>query len=472
MSKHQEWLSELESLKVKSKGSLSEISDSGELVEKFLDIMNEALVISNSVYGVHGAHSVHGNGGKIIRIGVTTISENGIISPIRIVRKKALSKKMYLDTFFLLPLERTSLGPLLDSMKGDYINDMAEHLRNAITRGRISLSSQICTREGIQSNMRFPYRTHKNRGFIFFSADQKGMFNDLLLEFTQGLIKVFETSLEVCNDLDALILYQEQVIKDKGAVTESPELLGYIQKKLEPDENPFPDNDRIEIFHRCFPWEGHPSGDLLNVWRLDEGKYAILVSDVTGHGKESALITIFLRGFFLKETEDDPSPSVVMDRVHRQLRKYIENNFANAFVYSATTIYGIIDTRAGTFTYCNAGHNPQFHIMASKKGAGHEEMSPTSMPLGMPFDETYDRQILKFEAKCLLAFYTDGITEAMNASSRQFGRDEFLKLLKENREKPVNEIGETVLKSMDEHMDGAPAKDDATLMLLRINEIG
>jgi serine phosphatase RsbU (regulator of sigma subunit) len=466
MSEHQERLNELKALKARSKESLSGITNSEELVDKFLDIMNEALETSNKAYGVsEGA-------GRIIRISVTTINENGVLAPIKVVRKKALSEKMYLDTFFLLPLDRTSLGPLLDSMKGDCINDMEEHLRLAYADGRVSLSSQICLREGIKSNMRFPYRTHKNKGFIFFSGDQKGVFNNLLLEFAQDLIKVFETSLEVCNDLDALILYQEQAIKDKGAVTESLELLSYIQKKLEPDENPFPDSDCIEIFYRCFPWEGHPSGDLLNVWQLNEGKYAVLVSDVTGHGKEAASITIFLRGLFLKETEEDPSPPVVMDRIHRQLKKYIENNFADPFVYSATTIYGIIDCRTGTFTYCNAGHNPQFHIPATEKGGGHDEMNPTSIPLGMPFDETYEQQIIKFEADSILVFYTDGITEALNADSRQFGKDEFLELLKDNSKKPVKEIGETVLKSINEHMEGAPAVDDVTLMILRIKKTG
>jgi sigma-B regulation protein RsbU (phosphoserine phosphatase) len=99
-------------------------------------------------------------------------------------------------------------------------------------------------------------------------------------------------------------------------------------------------------------------------------------------------------------------------------------------------------------------------------------MNPTSIPLGMPFDETYEQQIIKFEADSILVFYTDGITEALNADSRQFGKDEFLELLKDNSKKPVKEIGETVLKSINEHMEGAPAVDDVTLMILRIKKTG
>jgi hypothetical protein len=219
---------ELEGLRSKALENLSNITVTDELVGTFLDIINSALLKTNSE-----AEKAKPEG-RVFRIGVTFIDDKGIVAPIKVVRRNAVKSKMYIDTFFMVPLLETSLGPLLDTMKGDYINDMEEHRNRALLKGRISIMSQVCLRENIHSNMRFPYNTGRTRGFIFFSSDRKGLFNNTILEFIQALIQPFEMALETCTDLETIIVAREEYIKKNGSITTNLEHLQNIQKNLSP----------------------------------------------------------------------------------------------------------------------------------------------------------------------------------------------------------------------------------------------
>ncbi len=454
-----EVLGELEAFKEAAKIEFYGISDTEKLVNSLINIVNRALEISGRVTGK--------SKGRVFRIGVTTLNNQDILAPIRVVRKVALNEKMFLDTFFLMPLQSTSLAPLLESMRGDYINDMEKHMNDELAKGRVSISSQICLKEKIMANMRFPYKTRKNSGFIFFAGNIKGMFNEMILNFTQDLIHTFENVLEVCNDLDALISAQEDSIKEKSPATENYELLRRIQEKLEPDDDEISKNKNLEIFHTCFPWEGHPSGDLLNVWDMGDKK-AVLIADVTGHGKEAATITISLRGLFLRESSLNQSPKNVMEKVHGQLRSFIEKRFHNPDALYATTFYGVYDPAGRTFEYCNAGHIPPYLLKSGKGGKGITELITTNMPLAMPFEKSFNEKSIRLDPGDILVLYTDGVTEMVDDQNEHFGKARLIDCVSEFAEKPVSEAGEKVIYELKKHAGSQPWKDDITLLLVKI----
>ncbi|MEE8483498.1 MAG: PP2C family protein-serine/threonine phosphatase [Nitrospinota bacterium] len=450
---------ELEALKETAKKEFHDISDTEKLVNSLIDVVNRAIEISGHVAGK--------NKGRIFRIGVTTLNNQNILAPILVVRKAALSEKMFLDTFFLMPLQNTSLAPLLESMRGDYINDMERHMNDELAKGRVSISSQISLKEKIKANMRFPYKTGKNSGFIFFSGDTRGMFNETIFDFTQDLIHTFENVLEVCNDLDALIEWQNDSIKEKGPATENYELLRHIQKKLEPDDDEISKSKNMEFFHMCFPWEGHPSGDLLNVWDIN-GKKAVLIADVTGHGKEAATITIFLRGLFLRESHFNESSKRVMEKVHGQLRSFIEKRFHNPDALYATAFYGVYDPAERTFEYCNAGHLPPYLLKAGGNGNGVTGLATKNMPLAMPFEESYNEKSIRLDPGDILVLYTDGVTETADNEYELFGKERLIECVSEFAEKPISETGERVIYKLKKHAGTQPWNDDVTLLLVKI----
>jgi sigma-B regulation protein RsbU (phosphoserine phosphatase) len=67
----------------------------------------------------------------------------------------------------------------------------------------------------------------------------------------------------------------------------------------------------------------------------------------------------------------------------------------------------------------------------------------------------------------LLVLYSDGVTEANNASFDEFGEDRLIEVLKQHRDEPAAAIVEAVTKALTEFAAGAPQADDITLVVAK-----
>jgi phosphoserine phosphatase RsbU/P len=68
----------------------------------------------------------------------------------------------------------------------------------------------------------------------------------------------------------------------------------------------------------------------------------------------------------------------------------------------------------------------------------------------------------------LVAFYTDGITEARRSGGEQFGVERLASLLRECRREPLPAILTSVWDAVDAFRAGEPPGDDVTLLLARV----
>jgi sigma-B regulation protein RsbU (phosphoserine phosphatase) len=69
--------------------------------------------------------------------------------------------------------------------------------------------------------------------------------------------------------------------------------------------------------------------------------------------------------------------------------------------------------------------------------------------------------------KDLLVLFTDGISDARNASDQRLGEERVLELIRENRENDTKVIVDRVFKMLDVHMRKVPSRDDLTLLVAR-----
>lgn len=67
-------------------------------------------------------------------------------------------------------------------------------------------------------------------------------------------------------------------------------------------------------------------------------------------------------------------------------------------------------------------------------------------------------------------FFTDGISEAMNAESDLFGEARLAELVGEHGHLPVEELRERILREIDAFVAGAPQHDDMTMILLKFED--
>jgi serine phosphatase RsbU (regulator of sigma subunit) len=69
--------------------------------------------------------------------------------------------------------------------------------------------------------------------------------------------------------------------------------------------------------------------------------------------------------------------------------------------------------------------------------------------------------------KDLLVLFTDGISDARNASDKRLGEELVLELIRENRDNDTKIIVDRVFKMLDVHMRKVPSRDDLTLLVAR-----
>jgi anti-sigma regulatory factor (Ser/Thr protein kinase) len=145
-------------------------------------------------------------------------------------------------------------------------------------------------------------------------------------------------------------------------------------------------------------------GDFYDAFLLPNGRVALTIGDVTGHGLEAAVIMGEIRqSLRAVGSFEDAAPSQILDRASRLL---IDSG-RSVFV---TAVYGVLDPRTGIFEYATAGHpSPVVY-----DGMGLLRLAGSGLPIGLRDGEDVDFS-LALPAASTIVLYTDGLIE--------FGRD-------------------------------------------------
>ena len=145
-------------------------------------------------------------------------------------------------------------------------------------------------------------------------------------------------------------------------------------------------------------------GDFYDAFALADGRVALTIGDVTGHGLEAAVIMGEIRQSLRAAASfDDTAPSSILDRASRLLI----GSGRSVFV---TAVFGVLDPRTGLFEYATAGHPSPIVY----DGETPQRLASSGLPIGLREDEGVDFAIT-LPAACTIVLYTDGLIE--------FGRD-------------------------------------------------
>ena len=93
--------------------------------------------------------------------------------------------------------------------------------------------------------------------------------------------------------------------------------------------------------------------------------------------------------------------------------------------------------------------------------------STTGTPLGLLPGLSYSQAMHMLAAGDLLVLFSDGVTEAQNEGSEEFGEVRLLEVLRALRTAPLDELIGCVFEAIDRFADGAPQFDDITMLAIR-----
>ncbi|MDR1788820.1 MAG: PAS domain S-box protein [Opitutaceae bacterium] len=233
-----------------------------------------------------------------------------------------------------------------------------------------------------------------------------------------------------------------------------------VQRHLSP--HVIPDRSKIETAAFSLP-SGHIGGDYYDMFPVDDRRWGFVIADVAGKGPAAALIMADCRAALRLSAAGEPSPAAVVRKINRFLHPDMPNGmFISLF-------YGVLDTTTRRLRHIRAGHEPAILLRAGSTNP--ELLSPEGLALGFDggalFDETLAEQETSLNPGDLLALYTDGVTEAANASGEEFGRDRFIATLSRHGGASLRKTIYNITRHLAAYSTLATRTDDRTLLLVR-----
>ena len=240
--------------------------------------------------------------------------------------------------------------------------------------------------------------------------------------------------------------------------------LGFLPKS-------FPRHDKI-IFDKYYLTCEMLGGDLFDVFSLDEDHVGIYMADVAGHGVSAALISGLLKMAVASVREQHAAtssrlqanlsqPEMVLATLNDMLIKEIPDY---EFI---TLIYAVLDIPQYTFTISSAGHPSPLRFDA-RSGEVVPCNVPTGTALGLVTGTTYPVVTIRVAAGDKVVFFTDGLTEAMNEESEEFGEARFADLIRDVGRQTPSEIINAVKSAVQLHRRSREVNDDYSLLVAEI----
>jgi len=236
------------------------------------------------------------------------------------------------------------------------------------------------------------------------------------------------------------------------------ELSQIVQRGLLPQQAPTIPGLSVAAFSRPAQIV---SGDYFDFVQFRDGSHGIVMADISGHGVSAGMLMSSLQTAFHTLTPSAESPLEVLERINRL---YAHNINFTTFV---TVFFGRLDLSNGRFSYGSAGHNSGYLYRTS---TGEEVLlHPTGPAIGLM--EAFAVQLGEVQLRSgdALVLYTDGLTEAFNASGIQWGLDRLAEIVRSNAQQSPEQMIQKILKALTEFTEGTPLVDDATLIVCRVH---
>lgn len=277
--------------------------------------------------------------------------------------------------------------------------------------------------------------------------------------FTQSDFVVFKS----ISEQSAFALYNAIVYSEaseKKRLDHDLKIARDIQRTLLPSAAPSVDG--FEISGLNIPAR-QVSGDYFDYIKVDDDRLGVAIADVSGKGVPASLIMAICRSVLRSQAPQNPSPSDVLGKVNRQLYPDIKEDM---FISMA---YVILDHAHNAITLSRAGHDAPLLYKHGEQTV--TPVKPPGMAVGIDSGDVFDRITRDFSLHldrddCLI-FYTDGVTEALDAEGNEFSVDRMIQSVRASAMNGAPAVITQVIDDMRNFVGSQPQHDDITLIAIR-----
>jgi sigma-B regulation protein RsbU (phosphoserine phosphatase) len=270
------------------------------------------------------------------------------------------------------------------------------------------------------------------------------------------LVQRFERELEHMHRLG------DQLNRYFSEIDQEMRLAGRLQRDFLPRALPEPPGFEFAVLYRPASWV---SGDIYDVFRIDEHHVGIFLADAMGHGVAAGLLTMFLRQALEPKrvvgTEYTVvSPPEVLARLHACLvRQQLPN------CQFITAVYAILDTRTGELRVSRGGHPYPFRW---RGGDEVEQIQVSGGLLGLPdLDGEFEEARLTLAPGEKVIFFTDGAEEDfLEGAKGRAQLSEVTPALRGWAALPAAALVDAVREHLDHKAGSLHPADDVTLLVV------
>jgi len=274
--------------------------------------------------------------------------------------------------------------------------------------------------------------------------DQKKKFEKHDLEVLNSVASTAAIAIENA-DLHEQALVQREMSRDLEAAR-------VIQQSFLPTVRPT--LDAYEFFDYYSP-ASQIGGDYYDYMTLPDGRLAVLIADVVGHGVAAALLMAKLS----TEARICLATFPELDEAVTQLNHRFSRSPVSRF---ATMLVLALDPTTLQITIVNCGHMPP--IIRRKDGSIDQPGGELAgIPIGISDDVQYQKCVDRVDEGDVVVLYTDGLSEAMNEQDEWYSMERVKQFIA-GSDFTSQRMGQELIDDVREHAGDGEQNDDMCLV--------
>jgi sigma-B regulation protein RsbU (phosphoserine phosphatase) len=342
-----------------------------------------------------------------------------------------------------------SLAEVCLKVGGGIIGWVAETGHGIIVPDVTADERYVGVRSTTRSEMAAPIK-YENRviGIFNLESDRESAYSPSQLD----LLTNFGHQAAIC--IVNARLHEE--VTGKRLLEQQLDIARNIQESLLPRESP-------EIPGHALGGCAIPSqavgGDYFDFVEMSDGRWAIIVADVSGHGIPAGLVMAGFRAGIRAGLRHHDEPRDVLTEANRTLCQELAPD------YFVTAFLGVYSPDSGKLVYSSAGHEPGLLVRSD----GVEHLTEGGLLLGVFCDAEYRQAMAHLGRGDRLVLYTDGLSDGGDPWGDSLGASGVVRLLDEvtARTSPAEVPARVLERASAKAAAPSDEADDRTLVVLR-----
>ena len=211
-------------------------------------------------------------------------------------------------------------------------------------------------------------------------------------------------------------------------------------------------------FAASYQTSHHAGGDYYDVLPIAADRFGVMVADVSGHGAPAAMIMAMIRAALHSQRAVQGDPAAVLQNLNEHFAYLWDTEMF------ATALYATVDAGRRELQVACAGHPPPL-LVSRDDGVRPLEVDAVTPLLMMPLDAV-PRTVIELHPGDRVLFYTDGVTERLDAEGRMYELSRLRATLAEAARLPPAALIEHVAADLERFAGGHEPEDDVTLVAL------